>query len=85
MTVVDRELLAQQSQLTEPEEADSGRLSVGTLACFWSRFLDGWVGGFVVVEVLPYGYHLARCSDGAMVGEFFSCDEVMRERRRHPR
>ena len=85
MTVIDNELLARHGRTAEVEAADPSRLSVGMQACFWSHFLDGWVGGYTIAEVLPNGYRLARTSDGVVIDELFSGDEVMKERRTRPR
>lgn len=50
-----------------------------------ARTMASQINGFMVAEVLPNGYRLARLSDGATLDEFFGVDEVMKERRSRPR
>ena len=47
-----------------------------------NRYQGTWVRGFEVAEVADSGYRIRRLSDGSVLGELFSRDDVRRERRR---
>jgi hypothetical protein len=47
-----------------------------------NRYQGTWVRGFEVAEATPDGYRIRRLSDGSILGELFSRDDVRRERRR---
>ena len=47
-----------------------------------NRFQGTWVRGFEVAEVTEGGYRIRRMSDGSVLGELFSRDDVRRERTR---
>jgi hypothetical protein len=59
-------------------------LAVGTTVCVWNRFLDRWSGGFEIAEVLSSGYRLRRLSDGQVLDDPFSFEDVLTERRNNP-
>ena len=62
----------------------SGRvpLSTGTKVDVRNRFQGTWVRGFEVAEVTDDGYRIRRLSDGSVLGELFTRDDVRRERKR---
>ena len=41
-----------------------------------------WVRGFEIAEITDDGYRIRRMSDGSILGELFSRDDVRRERTR---
>jgi hypothetical protein len=47
-----------------------------------NRYQGTWVRGFEVAETTDGGYRIRRLSDGSVLGEIFSRDDVRRERRR---
>ncbi len=47
-----------------------------------NRYQGTWVRGFEVAEVTDDGYRIRRLSDGSILGELFSRDDVRRERKR---
>jgi len=47
-----------------------------------NRYQGMWVRGFEVVEFTGEGYRIRRLSDGSVLGELFSRDDVRRERKR---
>jgi hypothetical protein len=47
-----------------------------------NRFQGTWVRGFEIAEVTSDGYRIRRMSDGSVLGELFSRDDVRRERTR---
>jgi hypothetical protein len=47
-----------------------------------NRFQGTWVRGFEIAEVTDDGYRIRRMSDGSVLGELFSRDDVRRERSR---
>lgn len=70
----------------EPTDApDPGArppLAPGTKVDVRNRFQGTWVRGFEVAEITPEGYRIRRMSDGSILGELFSRDDVRRERSR---
>ena len=57
-------------------------LAPGTKVDVRNRYQGTWVRGFEVAEVNDEGYRIRRLSDGSVLGELFSRDDVRRERRR---
>jgi hypothetical protein len=57
-------------------------LTPGTKVDVRNRFQGTWVRGFEVAEVTDGGYRIRRMSDGSVLGELFSRDDVRRERTR---
>jgi hypothetical protein len=57
-------------------------LSPGTKVDVRNRFQGTWVRGFDVAEVTDEGYRIRRLSDGSVLGELFTRDDVRRERKR---
>ena len=57
-------------------------LAPGTKVDVRNRFQGTWVRGFEVAEATPAGYRIRRLSDGSVLGDVFSRDDVRRERRR---
>ena len=57
-------------------------LAPGTKVDVRNRYQGTWVRGFEVADVTDGGYHIRRLSDGSVLGELFSRDDVRRERRR---
>ncbi|MFZ0251946.1 MAG: hypothetical protein WAL61_18530 [Acidimicrobiales bacterium] len=54
----------------------------GTKVDVRNRFQGTWVRGFEIAEVTDGGYRIRRMSDGSVLGELFSRDDVRRERSR---
>lgn len=57
-------------------------LAPGTKVDVRNRYQGTWVRGFEIAEVLPDGFRIRRLSDGSILGDLFSRDDVRRERRR---
>ena len=57
-------------------------LSPGTKVDVRNRYQGTWVRGFEVAESTADGYRIRRLSDGSVLGDLFSRDDVRRERRR---
>jgi hypothetical protein len=57
-------------------------LPSGTKVDVRNRSQGTWVRGFEVAEVVGDGYRLRRLSDGRVLGDLFSRDDVRRERKR---
>jgi hypothetical protein len=57
-------------------------LTPGTKVDVRNRFQGTWVRGFEIAEVTDEGYRIRRMSDGSVLGELFSRDDVRRERSR---
>jgi hypothetical protein len=57
-------------------------LAPGTKVDVRNRYQGTWVRGFEVAEATPDGYRIRRLSDGSVLGDLFSRDDVRRERRR---
>lgn len=47
-----------------------------------NRYQGTWVRGFEVSEITEAGYRIRRLSDGSVLGELFSRDDVRRQRSR---
>jgi hypothetical protein len=47
-----------------------------------NRYQGTWVRGFEVAEVTDDGYHIRRLSDGSVLDQVFSRDDVRRQRSR---
>jgi hypothetical protein len=47
-----------------------------------NRYQGTWVRGFEVAEATADGYRIRRLSDGSILGDIFSRDDVRRERKR---
>jgi hypothetical protein len=65
-----------------PDPIARSPLSPGTKVDVRNRFQGTWVRGFEVAEITPEGYRIRRMSDGSVLGELFSRDDVRRERTR---
>jgi hypothetical protein len=65
-----------------PESNPRSPLAPGTKVDVRNRYQGTWVRGFEVAEVRDDGYRIRRLSDGSVLGELFSRDDVRRERRR---
>ena len=57
-------------------------LAPGTKVDVRNRFQGTWVRGFEIAEVTNEGYRIRRMSDGSVLGELFSRDDLRRERTR---
>jgi hypothetical protein len=57
-------------------------LDPGTKVDVRNRYQGTWVRGFEVAEATPDGYRIRRLSDGSVLGDLFSRDDVRRERTR---
>jgi hypothetical protein len=67
------------------EAGESGArspLTPGTKVDVRNRYQGTWVRGFEVAEATEDGYRIRRLSDGSILGDFFSRDDVRRERKR---
>jgi hypothetical protein len=65
-----------------PDPNARSPLTPGTKVDVRNRYQGTWVRGFEVAEVADGGYHIRRLSDGSVLGELFSRDDVRRERTR---
>ena len=63
----------------------SAPLDLSTKVYVRNRFLGDWSSGFDVIEILGDRYRLRRLSDGQVFADVFSFDDVLLERRQHPR
>ena len=64
------------------EGALSEQLARGTRVDVRSRFVGAWSRGFEVEEAVAQGYRIRRVSDGAVLPDVFSDEEVRAERRK---
>lgn len=64
-----------ESALAEP-------LPHGTRVDVRSRFVGSWTHGFEVDEVVAGGYRIRRVSDGSVLPDVFTEDEIRPERRK---
>ena len=67
------------------ESAESGArtpLEPGTKVDVRNRFQGTWVRGFEVAEMTDDGYRIRRLSDGSVLPDLFTRDDVRRERKR---
>jgi hypothetical protein len=66
-----------------PREASTRTpLAPGTQVDVRNRYQGTWTRGFEVAEITPEGYRIRRLSDGSILGELFSRDDVRRQRSR---
>jgi hypothetical protein len=47
-----------------------------------NRYQGTWVRGFEIAEIKEHGYRLRRLSDGSILRDLFSRNDVRRERKR---
>jgi len=64
------------------EGALSEELVHGTRVDVRSRFVGSWTHGFEIAEAVPGGYRLRRISDGSVLPDVFSAEELRPERRK---
>jgi hypothetical protein len=57
-------------------------LGPGTAVDLRNRYQGTWTRGFEVVEFTGEGYRIRRLSDGSILGDLFSRDDVRRQRSR---
>ena len=57
-------------------------LAPGTRVDVRNRYQGTWTRGFEVAEFTEAGYRIRRLSDGSILGELFSRDDVRRQRNR---
>ena len=57
-------------------------LAPGTAVDVRNRYQGTWVRGFEVAEFTEDGYRIRRLSDGSVLSELFSRDDVRRQRSR---
>jgi len=57
-------------------------LAPGTQVDVRNHYQGTWARGFEVAEVTDQGYRIRRLSDGTILGELFSRDDVRRQRSR---
>ena len=57
-------------------------LAAGTAVDVRNRYQGTWVRGFEVAESTEEGYRLRRLSDGTVLPELFSRDDIRRQRSR---
>jgi hypothetical protein len=57
-------------------------LAPGTKVDVRNRYQGTWVRGFEVADVTDTGYRIRRLSDGSVLPELFSRNDVRRERKR---
>jgi hypothetical protein len=67
---------------TAPDPNLRTPLAPGTQVDVRNRYQGTWVRGFEVAEFTEQGYRIRRLSDGSILGELFSRDDVRRERKR---
>jgi hypothetical protein len=65
-----------------PDPNARSPLGVGTQVDVRNRFQGTWVRGFEVAEFTGEGYRIRRLSDGSILSELFSRDDVRRQRSR---
>lgn len=66
----------------EPEPSARSPLAPGTQIDVRNRYQGTWVRGFEVAEVAEQGYRIRRLSDGTVLDELFSRDDLRRQRNR---
>jgi hypothetical protein len=64
------------------ESMRSAELETGTRVDVRSRFVGAWTRGFVVEEAVAGGYTIRRISDGSVLPDVFSVEEIRPERRK---
>jgi hypothetical protein len=65
-----------------PEPNARTPLAPGTQVEVRNRYQGTWVRGFEVSEVTEAGYRIRRLSDGSILGDLFTRDDVRRQRSR---
>ena len=65
-----------------PDPNARSPIAPGTKVDVRNRYQGTWVRGFEIAEVADGGYRIRRLSDGSVLGELFSRDDVRRERTR---
>ena len=64
------------------EGARAEELPHGTRVDVRSRFVGEWTRGFEIDEPVPGGYRIRRISDGSVLPDVLSEDEIRPERRK---
>ena len=64
------------------EGALAGELAIGTKVDVRSRFVGAWTRGFVIEEAVAGGYRIRRNSDGSVLPDVFSAEEIRPEKRK---
>jgi len=67
---------------TAPDPPTRSPLPPSTLVDVLNRHLGIWTRGFEVAECTEGGYRIRRVSDGSVLSELFSRDDVRRQRSR---
>ena len=67
---------------SSPDPNARSPLAPGTAVDVRNRYQGTWVRGFEVAEFTDGGYRIRRLSDGSILGDLFSRDDVRRERSR---
>jgi hypothetical protein len=65
-----------------PDPNARSPLAPGTRVEVRNRYQGTWTRGFEVAECTESGYRIRRLSDGSILGELFSRDDVRRQRNR---
>jgi hypothetical protein len=65
-----------------PDPNARSPLAPGTQVDVRNRYQGTWTRGFEIAEATPEGYRIRRLSDGSILGELFSRDDVRRQRNR---
>jgi hypothetical protein len=65
-----------------PDQNARSPLAPGTRVDVRNRYQGTWTRGFEVAEFTEGGYRIRRLSDGSILGELFSRDDVRRQRNR---
>ena len=64
------------------QQEDAGRLAIDPHVEVRDRYQGTWARGFAIAEWLESGYKVRRISDGAILPDVFTEDEVRPSRRR---
>jgi hypothetical protein len=67
---------------SSPDPNARSPLAPGTAVDVRNRYQGTWVRGFEVAEFTYGGYRIRRLSDGSILGDLFTRDDVRRERSR---
>jgi hypothetical protein len=67
---------------SSPDPNARSPLAPGTAVDVRNRYQGTWVRGFEVAEFTDGGYRIRRLSDGSVLGDLFTRDDVRRERSR---
>jgi hypothetical protein len=65
-----------------PDPTARSPLAPGTQVDLRNRYQGTWTRGFEVAEATEEGYRIRRLSDGVVLSELFSRDDVRRQRSR---